>query len=50
MTVNGAPASFDTYYWGAKVMSWRVNLGAVNNAIRATALMEINTPIFVGAT
>jgi hypothetical protein len=50
MTIVGADASFDTYYWGAKLMSWRVNVGAVNNAIRATLMMEINTSIFVGAS
>lgn len=49
-TIVGADASFDTYYFGAKAMSWRINIGAVNNAIRATATLEINTPIFVGAT
>jgi hypothetical protein len=50
MTITGADASFDTYYFGAKAMYWRVNIGAVNNAIRATLMLEVNTPIFVGAT
>ncbi len=49
MTIVGAATTFDTYYWGAKVTSWRINVGAVNNTIRATAMMEVDTSIFVGA-
>lgn len=50
ITIVGADAAHDTYYFGALVMSWRVNLGAVNNAIRATAMMEVATEIFEGAS
>jgi len=50
LTISGADAAHDTYYFGALVMSWRVNLGSVNNAIRATAMLEVNTPIFEGAS
>lgn len=50
MTIVGADASFDTYYFGGLVTSWRVTIGAVNNAIRAAVMLEVNTPIFVGAS
>lgn len=50
ITLLGADASYDTVYFGAKVMSFRTQLGAVNQVIRATIILEINTPIFTGAS
>ncbi len=50
LTIIGANVNFDTYFWGAKVTSWRINVGAVNNTIRATAMMEVDTTIFVAAS
>lgn len=49
VTLVGAPASFDTIYFGAKVMSFRTRMGAVNNPVTAMVNLEINTPIFTGA-
>lgn len=49
MTFTGADASFDTVYFGAKVMSFKTMMGAANSVIRATITLEINTPIFIGA-
>jgi hypothetical protein len=46
----GADASYDTIHFGAKVMSFRTQLGAANAVIRATVVLEINTPIFTGAS
>lgn len=45
----GADANFDTIYFGAKVMSFRTQLGAVNSVMKAMVTLEINTPIFTGA-
>lgn len=50
MTLVGADASYDTIYFGAKVMSFRTQLGAANAVIRAMVTLEINTPIFTGAS
>lgn len=50
ITLTGADASFDTIYFGAKVMSFRTQMGAVNAVVRAMVSLEINTPIFIGAT
>ena len=50
VTLLGADASFDTVYFGAKVMSFRTTLGSVNTTIQATIILEINTPIFTGAS
>jgi hypothetical protein len=49
ITLNGADASFDTVYFGGKVFSYRQQLGSVNNIIKATVNIEINTPVFIGA-
>lgn len=49
ITLVGADANFDTVYFGAKVMSFRTQLGAANAVMRATVTLEINTPIFTGA-
>lgn len=49
ITLTGADASYDTIYFGAKVMSYRTQMGAVNAVIRAMVSLEINTPIFIGA-
>lgn len=48
ITIVGADASFDTLYFGAKVMSFRSQMGAANAVIRAMVTLEINTPIFTG--
>jgi hypothetical protein len=45
----GVDAAFDTVYFGGKVMSYRQQLGSVNNIIKAQVNIEINTPIFIGA-
>jgi hypothetical protein len=50
ITLVGADASYDTVYFGAKVMSFRTTLGAANAVVRATITLEINTPIFIGAS
>lgn len=50
ITIVGADASYDTIYFGAKVMSFRTTLGATNSVIRATVTLEINTTIFTGAS
>jgi hypothetical protein len=49
ITLTGVDASFDTVYFGAKVFSYRQQLGTVNNIIKATINIEINTPVFIGA-
>lgn len=49
MTLVGADAAFDTIYFGAKVMSFRTQMGAVNSVVRAMITLDINTPIFTGA-
>lgn len=49
VVLNGVDANFDTVYFGAKVFSYRQQLGSVNNIIRATISIEINTPIYIGA-
>jgi hypothetical protein len=49
ITLVGVDASFDTYYFGGKVFSYRQQLGSVNTIIKATVSIEINTPIFIGA-
>jgi len=50
MTLVGANASYDTIYFGAIVMSYRTTLGSANTVIKATITLEINTPIFTGAS
>lgn len=50
VTLTGADASYDTIYFGAKVMSFRTTLGSANTVIRATVTLEINTPIYTGAS
>lgn len=50
ITLLGADANYDTVYFGAKVMSFRTTLGSVNTAIRATITLEIDTPIYTGAS
>lgn len=49
ITLTGADASFDTIYFGAKIMSFRTQMGAVNSVIRASVMAEINTPVYIGA-
>jgi hypothetical protein len=49
ITLVGVDAAFDTVYFGGKVFSYRQQLGTVNNIIRATVNIEINTPVFIGA-
>lgn len=46
----GADASYDTIYFGAKVMSFRTQMGGLNDTIRAMVTLEINTTIFTGAS
>jgi hypothetical protein len=50
ITLNGADANYDTIYFGAKVMSFRTQMGAANAVIKAMVSLEINTPIFTGAS
>lgn len=50
LTIEGGDGSYDTFYFGAKAMSFVTNLGAVNAALRATLRLEINTPIFIGGS
>lgn len=50
VTILGAPANFDTYYFGARVMSYRSQFGSVNNTVKAAIQLEIDTTIFTGAT
>jgi len=50
ITIVGADASYDTIYFGAKVMSFRTSMGAVNSIIKASIRLEINTPTFIGAS
>lgn len=50
ITLTGADASFDTIYMGGKIMSFRTTLGAVNAVIKAAVTIEVNTPIFTGAS
>lgn len=50
ITLNGADASFDTMYFGVKVMSFRTQLGAANTVIKAAVQLEVNTPLFIGAS
>ena len=50
LTLVGADASYDTIYFGAKVMSFRTTLGGLNEVIRAMVTLEINTTIFTGAS
>lgn len=49
ITLVGADASYDTIYFGAKVMSFRTQMGAANAVIKAMVTLEINTPIYTGA-
>lgn len=46
----GADASYDTIYFGAKVMSFRTQMGGLNDTIRSMVTLEINTTIFTGAS
>jgi hypothetical protein len=50
ITLVGAGASFDTIYFGAKVMSFRTQMGAANAVVKAMVTLEVNTPIFTGAS
>ena len=50
VTLSGGNASFDTIYFGAKVMSYKTVLTTVTNVVKATVSLEINTQIFIGAS
>jgi hypothetical protein len=50
VTLVGADANFDTIYFGAKVMSFRTQMGAANAVVKAMVTLEINTTIFTGAS
>ena len=50
ITLVGADASFDTIYFGGKVMSYRTQMGSVNSVVRALVTIEVNTPTFIGAS
>lgn len=50
ITWSGADASYDTVYFGAKVMSFRTVMGGANSVLRATIMLEIDTDIFVGSS
>ena len=50
ITLVGADPSFSYIYFGAKVMSYRTQLGAVNVIVKAMVTLEINTPIYIGAS
>ena len=44
----GTNAYFDTIYFGAKVMSYRIQAGAANSVLRALVSLEVNTQVFIG--
>lgn len=46
----GVDPSMDTVHFGGKVFSYQRVAGSVNNVLKANVTIEINTPIFVGAT
>lgn len=50
LTINGADASFDTVYFGAKVMSFRTTMGNVGQVVKANISLEITTAVFTGAS
>lgn len=50
ITLLGADASYDTIYFGAKVMSYVRTGGGANSIWRARISLEINTPIYTNAT
>lgn len=50
VTLVGADASYDTIYFGAKVMSFRTQMGAANTVLKVMVTLEVNTPIFTGAS
>lgn len=50
MTLTGADASYDTVYFGAKVMSYRTTMGGANSILIATIMLELNTDIYIGAS
>lgn len=49
-TLLGADANFDTIYFGAIVRSYRLQPGNASQVIRASIILDINTPIFFNAT
>lgn len=49
ITLVGADPAFSYIYFGAKVMSYRTQMGAVNVIVKALVTLEINTPIYIGA-
>jgi hypothetical protein len=50
ITLVGAHADYDTIYFGAVVMSYRTQMGAANAVVKAMVTLEVNTPIFTGAS
>jgi hypothetical protein len=48
ITLVGADANFDTMYFGALVLSYRTQMGALQ-VIQAMVTLDINTTIFTGA-
>jgi hypothetical protein len=48
ITLVGVDATWDNFYFGGKVFSYRQQLGSVNNVIKAQVNIEINTPIYYG--
>lgn len=49
ITLVGADASFDTIYFGAIVLSYRTQMGALQ-VIQALVTLDVNTTIFTGAS
>ena len=50
MVLVGADASYDTIYFGAKIMSCVLQMGDANTVLRANIQLGFNTPMFQGAT
>lgn len=49
LVLVGADASYDTIYFGAKVMSCVLQMGDANTVLRANIQLGFNTPMFIGA-
>ena len=44
----GTNAYFDTVYFGAKIMSYRIQAGAANSVLRALVQLDVNTQVYAG--
>lgn len=48
IVVVGTNNYFDGIFFGAKVFSFRIQMGAANSIFRALVTLEVNTQVFVG--